>query len=93
MYIKILERIKMKKFLIISGSFLGFVILSLVLMAIYMPPKEPTFEDCQEFGICKEGTKIIIDDEEVTITKEYCLKHHYRWDDEYKIGHIFETTY
>lgn len=62
-------------------------------MAIYMPAKEPTYEDCVEFGICKDGTNIFIDEEEVIVNKEYCLKHNLRWDDEYKIGHIRETIY
>lgn len=40
-----------------------------------------TITDCIEDGVCKQGLNIFIDNEEVTITKDYCIQNNKHWDD------------
>mgnify|MGYP003289884026 CR=1 FL=1 len=83
---KIYAKIKtggfMKKIIVV------FLILILsFLIWLFIPVKNKTFtmHDCMDYGACKEGLEIIINNQPVTITKNYCLSSQKRWIEEYNV--------
>lgn len=41
--------------------------------------KDSEMLNCLEAGYCAEGLNVYINDTNVTITKDYCLKNSYKW--------------
>lgn len=46
------------------------------------------FAMCVDIGICPEGVKF----KDYTITKDYCLKSHYKWDNLNRTCNLREKT-
>ena len=67
----------MKKYLCLFLLLVG----ALILVVNNHKPYNFTITDCIEDGVCKEGLKVFVDNEEITITQEYCLQHNKHWDD------------
>ena len=83
----------MKKFFIIIISLIGLLIVSLFLMAIYMPTKPATLDDCIELGICAEGLELKDNGKPYIMTKEYCINHHYTWIEKTSVCNVRKLTH
>lgn len=70
-----------------------FITISFLLIAlsifVFLPTNgQPTYQDCYEFGECKSGEQIYINDKKVTITKEYCVNNNYKWYEDTQVCYI-----
>ena len=67
-------------FVIIFAGLIIFLIL-LALLAIILSPILPKSDYCLEDGDCKAGRIIIINDKEILIDKNSCIKNNWNWHD------------
>ena len=80
----------MKKTIIMVIS---LIVISLVLMALFLPPRPYNMNDCLEFGFCAAGLELKENGKPYTMTKEYCLEHHYTWIENSSVCNVRKTTY
>ena len=64
----------MKKLLIFTSLLIVFAGIWLII-----PSKSNDFEDCLDFGLCKEGLELKDNGKPFVMTKEYCIKTNHLW--------------
>jgi hypothetical protein len=60
---------------------IGLLFILFAAICYVLPPKPLNLDDCLELGICASGLELKNNGIPYIMSKEYCINHHYTWDD------------
>lgn len=78
--------------LIILAGLIIFLIL-LTLLVIILTPILPKSDYCLEDGDCKAGRVILVDNKEIILNKDTCIKNHWDWYEKSQYCKIKNTMF